>query len=109
MMLIFSVLGFFNSVESIWQGKKFAGVNVTETLLKNEYYENCPGCKVDQHKAVQHGFPIKKLFTICLSWAQGRLDAAFLPGAQMVFFILNVVEAIGVAMTFKPFLVERQL
>ncbi|XP_074337892.1 protein ZINC INDUCED FACILITATOR-LIKE 1-like isoform X2 [Apium graveolens] len=44
-----------------------------------------------------------------LSWAQGRLDAAFLPGAQMVFFILNVVEAIGVAMTFKPFLVERKL
>ncbi|KAL8158423.1 protein ZINC INDUCED FACILITATOR-LIKE 1-like [Apium graveolens] len=43
-----------------------------------------------------------------LSWAQGRLNAAFLPGAQMVFFILNVVEAIGVAMTFKPFLVERQ-
>ncbi|KAK1362705.1 putative peptide/nitrate transporter [Heracleum sosnowskyi] len=44
-----------------------------------------------------------------LSWAQGRLDAAFLPGPQMVFFILNIVQAIGVAMTFKPFLVERQL
>ncbi|KAL1804083.1 hypothetical protein ACET3Z_032730 [Daucus carota] len=44
-----------------------------------------------------------------LSWAQGRLETDFLPGPQMVWFILNIVEAIGVAMTFKPFLVERQL
>ncbi|KAL3731838.1 hypothetical protein ACJRO7_028667 [Eucalyptus globulus] len=42
------------------------------------------------------------------SWAQKRQDAAFLPGNHMVFFILNVVEAIGVLMTFKPFLVERR-
>lgn len=26
----------------------------------------------------------------------------------MVFFILNVIEAIGVLLTFKPFLVERR-
>lgn len=43
------------------------------------------------------------------SWAQKRQDAAFLPGDQMVFFILNVIEAIGVLMTFKPFLIERQI
>ncbi|KAL3731840.1 hypothetical protein ACJRO7_028669 [Eucalyptus globulus] len=42
------------------------------------------------------------------SWAQKRQDAAFLPGDQMIFFILNVVAAIGVLMTFKPFLVERR-
>ncbi|GLT75353.1 hypothetical protein SLA2020_470840 [Shorea laevis] len=41
------------------------------------------------------------------SWAEKRLDASFLPGDQMVFFILNVVEAIGVLMTFKPFLAEH--
>ncbi|XP_030469164.1 protein ZINC INDUCED FACILITATOR-LIKE 1-like isoform X2 [Syzygium oleosum] len=41
------------------------------------------------------------------SWAQKRQDAALLPGNQMVFFILNVLEAIGVLMTFKPFLVQR--
>ncbi|KAF8034930.1 hypothetical protein BT93_C1069 [Corymbia citriodora subsp. variegata] len=41
------------------------------------------------------------------SWAQKGQDAAFLPGDQMIFFILNVVEATGVLMTFKPFLVER--
>ncbi|KAL1804085.1 hypothetical protein ACET3Z_032732 [Daucus carota] len=44
-----------------------------------------------------------------LSWAQGRRDVAFLPGPQMVWFILNIVQAIGVTMTFKPFLVERPL
>lgn len=38
------------------------------------------------------------------SWAEKRLDATILPGVQMVFFILNVVEVIGVLMTFKPFL-----
>ncbi|KAJ4720468.1 protein ZINC INDUCED FACILITATOR-LIKE 1-like [Melia azedarach] len=38
------------------------------------------------------------------SWAQKREDADFLPGNHMVFFLLNVVEAIGVIMTFKPFL-----
>ncbi|KAI3725782.1 hypothetical protein L1987_65575 [Smallanthus sonchifolius] len=39
-----------------------------------------------------------------LSWSQKRLDAAFLPGDQMIFFILNVIEGIGILLTFKPFL-----
>ncbi|GMG98839.1 hypothetical protein Nepgr_000679 [Nepenthes gracilis] len=38
------------------------------------------------------------------SWAQKRQHAAFLPGDQMVFFVLNVVQFIGLVMTFKPFL-----
>ncbi|XP_027114248.1 protein ZINC INDUCED FACILITATOR-LIKE 1 isoform X1 [Coffea arabica] len=42
-----------------------------------------------------------------LSWAQKRQHAAFFPGVQLVFFILNVIEAIGVLMTFKPFLADR--
>ncbi|KAK9664491.1 hypothetical protein RND81_14G046200 [Saponaria officinalis] len=41
-----------------------------------------------------------------LSWAQSRQHASFLPGSHMVFFILNVVEFIGLLMTFKPFLAE---
>ncbi|XP_038980705.1 protein ZINC INDUCED FACILITATOR 1-like isoform X2 [Phoenix dactylifera] len=41
---------------------------------------------------------------ILFSWAQKRQYASFLPGDQMVFFILNVVEFIGLLMTFKPFL-----
>ncbi|XVE68613.1 hypothetical protein DITRI_Ditri09bG0082400 [Diplodiscus trichospermus] len=41
------------------------------------------------------------------SWAEKRQDASFLPGTQMVFFVLNMVEAVGVLMTFKPFLAQR--
>ncbi|KAG8391066.1 hypothetical protein BUALT_Bualt01G0149200 [Buddleja alternifolia] len=42
------------------------------------------------------------------SWGQKRQYASFLPGDEMVFFVLNVIEAIAVLMTFKPFLVERR-
>ncbi|KAF3502587.1 hypothetical protein F2Q69_00044927 [Brassica cretica] len=45
---------------------------------------------------------------IIYSWSEKRLDAAFLPGTQMVFFILNVILALGVVMTFKPFLAQTQ-
>ncbi|KAK0591378.1 hypothetical protein LWI29_000762 [Acer saccharum] len=38
------------------------------------------------------------------SWAQKRQNAAFLPGNHSVFFVLNVIEAIAILMTFKPFL-----
>ncbi|XP_042489562.1 probable peptide/nitrate transporter At3g43790 isoform X2 [Macadamia integrifolia] len=38
------------------------------------------------------------------SWAQKRLDATFLPGDHLVFFVLNVITFVGVLMTFKPFL-----
>ncbi|WCJ19198.1 zinc induced facilitator-like 1 [Euphorbia peplus] len=41
------------------------------------------------------------------SWAQKRRNAAFLPGNHVVFFVLNVVEVIGILMTFKPFLALR--
>ncbi|GAB4836178.1 hypothetical protein Ancab_001091 [Ancistrocladus abbreviatus] len=41
------------------------------------------------------------------SWGQKRQDATFLPGNQMVFFFLNLVQAIGVLSMCKPFLVER--
>ncbi|CAL5097737.1 unnamed protein product [Urochloa decumbens] len=38
------------------------------------------------------------------SWAQKRQHAAFFPGDQMVFFVLNIVQCIGLVVTFKPFL-----
>ncbi|XP_058079218.1 probable peptide/nitrate transporter At3g43790 isoform X6 [Magnolia sinica] len=38
------------------------------------------------------------------AWAQKRQNASFLPGDQIVFFLLIVVEFIGVILTFKPFL-----
>ncbi|KAK4799775.1 hypothetical protein SAY86_025140 [Trapa natans] len=43
-----------------------------------------------------------------LSWAQKRQDATFLPGVQLVFFSMCVIEFIGVLMTFKPFLVQGE-
>ncbi|CAN1143715.1 Protein ZINC INDUCED FACILITATOR-LIKE 1 [Linum perenne] len=42
------------------------------------------------------------------SWGESRQHASFLPGNQMVFAMLAVVEAIGVLLTFKPFLVQRR-
>ncbi|KAI7998074.1 Protein ZINC INDUCED FACILITATOR-LIKE 1 [Camellia lanceoleosa] len=39
------------------------------------------------------------------SWAQTRQDAYFFPGNHMVFFALNLIEAIGLLLTFRPFLV----
>ncbi|KAJ3684370.1 hypothetical protein LUZ61_013534 [Rhynchospora tenuis] len=41
---------------------------------------------------------------IIFSWAQKRQHAFFFPGDQMVFFLLNLVELIGLILTFKPFL-----
>ncbi|KAK4834611.1 hypothetical protein QYF36_025572 [Acer negundo] len=38
------------------------------------------------------------------SWATKRQNSSFLPGDQMVFFMLNIIEVIGLLMTFKPFL-----
>ena len=39
---------------------------ITEVLLKKkdkvEYYENCPGCKIDKLKESSHGLPYKHLF-----------------------------------------------
>ncbi|CAI0453097.1 unnamed protein product [Linum tenue] len=43
------------------------------------------------------------------SWAQKRQVAAFLPGDQMVFFVLNLVQGIGLILTFKPFLAQPNL
>ncbi|ONK78527.1 uncharacterized protein A4U43_C02F19770 [Asparagus officinalis] len=41
---------------------------------------------------------------VIFSWAQKRQYSPFLPGDQMVFFILITTELIGLIMTFKPFL-----
>ncbi|KAK4285268.1 hypothetical protein QN277_001993 [Acacia crassicarpa] len=35
-----------------------------------------------------------------LAWSQKRLNASFLPGTHMVFFVLNMIEALGVVMMF---------
>jgi len=38
------------------------------------------------------------------AWAQRRQDASILPGNQIVFFLLNAILLIVIAMTFEPFL-----
>ncbi|KAK1277896.1 putative peptide/nitrate transporter [Acorus gramineus] len=43
-----------------------------ETLLKKVYYENCPGCKVEQRNETHRGIPVKEfsyvsLATLCTS------------------------------------------
>ncbi|XP_004517218.3 protein ZINC INDUCED FACILITATOR 1-like [Cicer arietinum] len=43
-----------------------------------------------------------------LTWSQKRRDASFLPGSQMVFFFLNLVEGLGILLLFKPFLGEKK-
>ncbi|XP_027187008.1 protein ZINC INDUCED FACILITATOR-LIKE 1-like isoform X2 [Cicer arietinum] len=43
-----------------------------------------------------------------LTWSQKRMDASFLPGTQMVFFFLNLVEGLGILLMFKPFLIEKK-
>ncbi|XBH91066.1 hypothetical protein VPH35_082549 [Triticum aestivum] len=45
---------------------------------------------------------------ILFSWAQKRQHAAFFPGDQMVFLLLNVTEVLGLLLTFKPFLAVPQ-
>ena len=42
-----------------------AGDNVRDPLLNVEYYDNCPGCQVDQQKAALQGqLPIWRLLTV---------------------------------------------
>ncbi|KAG2396780.1 Protein ZINC INDUCED FACILITATOR-LIKE 1 Protein ZIF-LIKE 1 [Vigna angularis] len=43
-----------------------------------------------------------------LTWSQKRMDSSFLPGTHMVFFVLNIAEAVGLLMIFKPFLGEKK-
>ncbi|CAJ1977971.1 unnamed protein product [Sphenostylis stenocarpa] len=43
-----------------------------------------------------------------LTWSQKRMDASFLPGTHMVFFVLNIVEVVGILMMFKPFFAEKK-
>lgn len=35
-------------------------------LKKEELYPNCPGCKVEQYKEMQRGYPVRDFFRIWL-------------------------------------------
>ncbi|KAJ8534368.1 hypothetical protein K7X08_007692 [Anisodus acutangulus] len=48
------------------------------------------------------------IYRIGASWSQRRQDADILPGDQLVFFVLNVIELLGLLLTFRPFLKEPE-
>ncbi|XP_057451625.1 protein ZINC INDUCED FACILITATOR-LIKE 1-like isoform X2 [Lotus japonicus] len=43
-----------------------------------------------------------------LTWSQKRMNASILPGPHLVFFVLNVIEVLGVLLTLKPFLTVKK-
>ncbi|KAJ0043736.1 hypothetical protein Pint_18359 [Pistacia integerrima] len=74
----------------------------------------CPHCQTQQQRGAANGISMSAM-SLCkaagpaaggalFAWAQRRLNAFFLPGDQMVFFILNIIEVVGLLLTFKPFL-----
>ena len=58
------------AIRQVWRwccwefGEKMANDELQENLLKKPYYENCPGCMVDEMKERQRGLPITKLLAI---------------------------------------------
>lgn len=60
-----------------------------EPFLKNEkrYYENCPGCKVDQLKETKSGLPFTELFSIwIIVLCTGKFSLFALKGAFFFLF-----------------------
>ncbi|MCL7032138.1 hypothetical protein MKW94_012101 [Papaver nudicaule] len=59
-------------------------------LLKTEYYENCPGCRINTSKETNFGIPYKDLFYI---WIVAL--TTFLPVSSLYpylyFLVSNVV------------------
>ncbi|CAK7325113.1 unnamed protein product [Dovyalis caffra] len=64
-----------------------------ETLLKNDnYYENCPGCKVDRLKELKRGFPFRELISI---WIVVLCTA--LPISTLFPFLYFMIRDFGIA------------
>lgn len=76
-----------------------------EPFLKNEkrYYENCPGCKVDQLKETKSGLPITELFSIwIIVLCTGKFSLFALKGCFLFlfFFSLFILQIYLVLMIF---------
>ncbi|PRQ55950.1 putative major facilitator superfamily [Rosa chinensis] len=63
-----------------------------ESLLKKVYNENCPGCKVEEEKALQRGLPVRKLVAI---W--GIVLSAALPISSLFPFLYFMIRDFHIA------------
>ncbi|PON86786.1 Major facilitator [Trema orientale] len=63
-----------------------------ESLLINELYPNCPGCKVDHYKNSQRGFPIRDLLFV---WIVVLSSA--LPILSLFPFLYFMIEDLNIA------------
>ncbi|PON59729.1 Major facilitator [Parasponia andersonii] len=67
--------------------------NNRESLLKKEYYyPDCPGCKVDQYKAAQRGFPFRDVFNIWII-----VVACSLPISSLFPFLYFMIRDLKIA------------
>ncbi|XP_063946964.1 protein ZINC INDUCED FACILITATOR-LIKE 1-like [Daucus carota subsp. sativus] len=102
----------FSKRSSRWRGTVSSFIRILNSFFLQPHLLDAQAIsfipQYDSNSVIEkHASWVSKFFKN-LSWSQRRQDAAFLPGTQIVFFFLNVVEAIGIALTFEPFLVLRQ-
>ncbi|KAH9686634.1 hypothetical protein KPL70_014424 [Citrus sinensis] len=111
--------GLSDSTENVGQGLAISGpCLIDKSVMKNVLSVSIiTGLFLLQNRAVeQHQILLVYAKTAgpavggaLFSWSQKRQDAGFLPVQvnRWFFFILNLVEALGVILTFKPFLTQR--
>ncbi|KAL5568747.1 hypothetical protein UlMin_025322 [Ulmus minor] len=64
----------------------------SEGLLKKEYYPDCPGCKLDQQKELQRGFPYRDLFSMWMV-----VVASALPISSLFPFLYFMIRDLHIA------------
>ncbi|KAL5568748.1 hypothetical protein UlMin_025323 [Ulmus minor] len=64
----------------------------SEGLLKKEYYPDCPGCKLDQQKELQRGFPYRDLFSMWIV-----VVATALPISSLFPFLYFMIRDLHIA------------
>ncbi|KAK1318779.1 Protein ZINC INDUCED FACILITATOR 1 [Acorus calamus] len=61
-----------------------------EALLKKVYYENCPGCKVEQRNEIHRGIPVKEFSYVSLATLCTSLPISSLyPFVYFMFYMLS--------------------
>ncbi|XP_027342674.1 protein ZINC INDUCED FACILITATOR-LIKE 1-like [Abrus precatorius] len=68
--------------------------NIEEPLLRKQYYENCPGCKVDQAKELNKDVTFRNLFYIWMAVLCGTL-----PVSSLFPFVYFMVKDFNIAET----------